>query len=167
MKSTLLYGLLVSFCFCVKATGTEDLIKIPEGNNLKLTLHAEGNQIYKCDEEVGSFGWKWIAPEAKLIDSENQTEVGSHGSGPTWNHKDGSRVSAKMLQKIESPDADAVPWLLLEATEQQGVGVLTGTAFILRLNTKGGVAPINDCTSDTKGRKVSVPYSADYMFYGK
>ena len=46
------------------------------------------------------------------------------------------------------------------------IGKLTGTRFIQRLNTCGGVMPATGCTeAGHVGRKALVPYTADYYFY--
>jgi len=45
-------------------------------------------------------------------------------------------------------------------------GKLTGTKFIQRLNTCGGVAPATGCSEAAHvGRKALVPYTANYYFY--
>jgi len=65
-----------------------------------------------------------------------------------------------------SPGATAsdIPLLKLDVTSRQGSGQLSGVATILRLNTKGGVG---EGPCERAGTFLSVPYSADYMFYGK
>ena len=46
--------------------------------------------------------------------------------------------------------------------------MLSKTTFIQRLNTTGGVAPADGCsTSADVGKQVLVPYTADYYFYKK
>jgi hypothetical protein len=46
--------------------------------------------------------------------------------------------------------------------------MLSRTTFIQRLNTKGGVAPADGCsTSAEVGAQALVPYTADYFFYRK
>jgi hypothetical protein len=47
-----------------------------------------------------------------------------------------------------------------------GGTILSKTTFIQRLNTRGGVAPADGCsTQDDVGRQMLVPYTADYYFY--
>ena len=46
-----------------------------------------------------------------------------------------------------------------------GAGAMSGITYIQRVNTKGGVAPPDPCTSATAGSKKVVPYQADYVFY--
>jgi Protein of unknown function (DUF3455) len=66
----------------------------------------------------------------------------------------------------------AIPWLLLTVVGFKdgptGGDTLSGTKFIQRLNTSGGVAPATGCSSPTDvGNKAFVPYTADYFFYKK
>jgi Protein of unknown function (DUF3455) len=66
---------------------------------------------------------------------------------------------------VPSPDADSIPWLLVNVVSHEGSGVLSRASSIQRLNTKGGKAPASGCDSATAGKEVRVPYSADYLFY--
>ena len=48
----------------------------------------------------------------------------------------------------------------------RGSDCLTVTTFVQRVNTSGGVAPSNGCSSPADaGRQAFVPYSADYVFF--
>jgi len=43
---------------------------------------------------------------------------------------------------------------------------LTQAKYIQRLNTRGGTAPAGGCAASADlGRRVFVPYTADYFFY--
>ena len=43
---------------------------------------------------------------------------------------------------------------------------LTGTTFIQRVNTSGGMEPSTSCPESTAvGTRAFVPYTADYFFY--
>ncbi len=144
-----------------------ETIKVPDVNTLQLVLHGKGDQIFTCVKEGHAYTWLWQAPEAKLYD-EHEAEVGSHGAGPTWTHKDGSSVTAKLLQKVAAPDKTAAPWLLLESTGNKGKGVFSDTAHILRINTQGGIAPpAEECDDKHVGSEKRMAYSADYNFYRK
>ena len=67
---------------------------------------------------------------------------------------------------------DAIEWLLLEATGTQ-IGVtggvkLSGTVYIQRVNTVGGIKPpAGECTAATINTRKLVPYEADYYFYAR
>lgn len=138
-------------------------IQAPDGYQV-VTLHAQGNQIFLCTAEQGMYKWQWQAPDALLYDQNNHV-VGKHGAGPSWHHRDGSWVIGKVVQKIESPKKDAASWLLLKATKHSGQGVLAKASYIQRINTQGGLTPVDACNSNHLGLEKSVPYSADYMFY--
>jgi Protein of unknown function (DUF3455) len=68
------------------------------------------------------------------------------------------------------PNTGSIPCLMLQSIGSQA-GTLGGTAlskttFIQRLNTRGGVAPADGCsTEEDVGRQRLVPYSADYYFF--
>jgi hypothetical protein len=97
----------------------------------------------------------------------------------TWQSSfDSSRVWAQTLHAIPAgsnascPNAGAIACLLLQSIGSQagptGGGVMTGTTFVQRLNTKGGSAPADGCSTVTDvGRQALVPYSADYYFFRK
>jgi hypothetical protein len=65
--------------------------------------------------------------------------------------------------------AGAIPWLLLQVMAQDGpIGGhrLAATIAIQRLNTSGGTAPATGCSGPSDdGKKILVPYAADYFFY--
>jgi hypothetical protein len=68
------------------------------------------------------------------------------------------------------PNAGSIACLLLQSigSEQGPFGgkSLSKTTFIQRLNTAGGSAPLEGCsTSADVGNQTLVPYTADYLFY--
>lgn len=169
--SNKLVFLIALFLFCYRLalaeTAIPDAIKVPDGNKSLLTVHAKGDQIYLCGLEAGVYKWKWQAPDAKLYDSQEQTLVGRHGAGPSWEYRDGSSAKAKVIQKVDAPDKANVPWLLLEVTQHKGDGLLAQASYIQRINTQGGVSPSSGCDTNHIGAEQRVPYSADYNFYSK
>jgi hypothetical protein len=143
-----------------------DKIKAPAGEVLVLAAHATGFQIYTC--QLGTDGqpaWSFKAPEAELRDTTDRV-IGRHYAGPTWKHDDGSDVTGKVVAKVDSPDADAIPWLLLTATNHSGTGTLAGVSTIQRVHTKGGQPPAaGRCTSSNLDATSKSSYIADYYFY--
>jgi Protein of unknown function (DUF3455) len=136
----------------------------PAGEQLLVQVHAKGDQVYVCKEGVTEFAWNLKAPDAQLFDKDGNP-VGKHFAGPSWEAKDGSRVTGKAVANVPSPDADSIPWLLVNVVSHEGSGVLSRAASIQRINTKGGKAPATGCDSAHAGQETRVAYSADYLFY--
>ena len=130
-----------------------------------LTVSATGVQIYQCRTDAsGAPAWAFVAPEAELFDHRGRS-VGTHGAGPHWTAHDGSRVVGKLRARADAPRADAIPWLLLDATANAAPGAFGGVTSIQRLRTTGGVAPAGGCRADTAGATARVPYTADYVLF--
>jgi hypothetical protein len=61
----------------------------------------------------------------------------------------------------------AIAWLLLTTKSVGPDGAFANVTSIQRINTKGGGAPASsDCTAASLGKKVRIPYSADYAMFG-
>jgi Protein of unknown function (DUF3455) len=129
--------------------------------------HAAGVQIYRCradKDDAARFEWLLKEPEADLFDRAGN-KIGKHYAGPTWEAKDGSKVTGEVVARADSPDPKAVAWLLLSAKSTSGNGVFRDVRFIQRLHTVGGIAPSNGCNQASAGSEVRVSYSAEYWFY--
>ena len=101
----------------------------------------------------------------------------------TWQSSlDSSKVWAAVLDTTKNviqagtdascPNTGSIACLLLTSigSEQGSFGgkTLSKTTFVQRLNTAGGSAPEDGCsTSADVGNQVLVPYTADYVFYKK
>ena len=158
---------LLTFAFAQESTKPEvpDQIKTPAGQELTLVAHATGFQIYTCQRGTdGQPAWVLKAPEAELRDNTDRV-IGSHYAGPAWKHNDGSEVTGKVLAKVDSPDANAIPWLLLTATNHSGTGMLARVSTIQRIHTNGGQPPATPCTSSNLDATSKSSYVADYYFY--
>jgi hypothetical protein len=143
-----------------------DKIKAPAGEEVVLQAHASGSQIYVCQPGADAkFGWTLKAPEAELHDQQGVV-IGRHFAGPTWKHNDGSEVTGKAVAKVNSPDPDSIPWLLVTVTGHSGDGVLSRVTTIQRIKTKGGLPPpAADCNSAKQNLEVKSSYTADYYFF--
>jgi hypothetical protein len=97
-----------------------------------------------------------------LYDPAGNEIVGIHYGGPTWESASGSYVVAAVIDR-DTPNPDAIPWLLLGAVDSDGPGIFDGTTYIQRVNTVGGLAPA--APGDFPGDQARVPYTADYYFY--
>jgi hypothetical protein len=99
----------------------------------------------------------------------------------TWQSSfDSSKVWAQVLHANSigagtdpsCPNSGSIACLLLQAVGSQdgpgGGSALSKTTFVQRLNTKGGSAPEDGCsTSADVGNQTLVPYTADYYFFHK
>lgn len=143
-----------------------DNLKAPAGEEVILTAHAMGVQIYVCREgEDQKYSWTLKAPEAELADATGKKIV-HHSAGPTWKHNDGSEVTGRVAGKHDAPKADAIPWLLLTATSHAGEGTFGRVTTIQRIHTEGGLPPkASSCDASANGKESRSAYTADYYFY--
>jgi hypothetical protein len=143
-----------------------DKIKAPAGEEVVLQAHATGSQIYVCQPGTdGKPTWILKAPDAELHDQQGAV-IGRHYAGPTWKDNDGSEVKGKAAARVDSPDPDSIPWLLVSVTDHSGDGVLSRVTSIQRIHTKDGQPPpAVDCNPSKQNTEVKSGYSADYYFY--
>lgn len=171
-------------------------IKVEPGNVAFLVGHAVGTQNYICLPSGTGFKFVLFTPEATLFktlfkDVNPEHQIITHYFSPnlspippevkdtiraTWQYRDTSTIWAKAdgsATHDTDPDfvaPDAVAWLRLPVVGAQdgptGGHTLTKTTFVQRLNTHGGLAPSEGCSSLTDvGTQAFVPYKADYFFY--
>jgi len=175
----------------VAAPKVPDTIQAPAGNKAFLVGHAVGTQNYICRPAGNGVKFMLFTPEAVLSEGKQQltshyfspnpfeansepTVLGDRMVRPTWRHsRDASTVWAKAVPNAASAvTSDAIPWLLLQVAGAQkgptGGDALTPATFIQRINTTGGLAPSEGCTSPAEiGNQAFVPYTADYVFFKK
>jgi hypothetical protein len=158
-------AMLALFFFLPQAHDTTP----PANAHTQLTVVGHGVQIYKCtaQTEAASATFKWVfqSPEATLFDTTSKQPVGVHSAGPTWTWNDKSAVVGKLLQSQPSPNADSIPWLLLEAHSTGEPGALSNIKFVRRSNTQAGAAPVTGCDAQHQDNIIRVPYEATYTFY--
>lgn len=137
-------------------------VALPPDEEIAFRLDARGTQNYECRaKEGGTVEWVLVAPEADLFDSTG-AKVGKHYAGPTWESTaDGSKFTAKVKARAPAPEPDAIPWLLLAATQTTGDGVMGRVKSVQRTDTHGGTPPAGACSA---GQAVKVPYTAVYSF---
>jgi hypothetical protein len=152
------------FSFSAAAQQVPQQVQPPPAEHLLLQVHAKGDQVYTCKSDAAQFSWALKAPDAQLFDKDGKA-FGKHFAGPSWEASDGSRVTGKAVANAPSPDADSIPWLLVNIVSHEGSGVFSNATTIQRLNTKGGKAPASGCDASHVGKEVRVAYSADYLFY--
>jgi hypothetical protein len=122
----------------------------------------QGVQIYKCtQQDDGSMQFTQHDVRADLTQGIHHSFVQPDSNQPQWAAPDGSKVTGKKVSEKPAGDGN-VPELELEATQSGNpAGLLSKTKKILRVNTKGGVAPSGPCQPEAT---IEVPYQAEYRF---
>lgn len=134
----------------------------PRGERV-MTLAASGVQNYVCEFDARHrLGWVFRSPNATLFDASGRAVL-SHGAGPSWEAKDGSRIVGHAIAQLPSETKASVPQLLLETHSTAGNGVLSAVRYVQRVNTVGGLMPAAPCS--TEHEVGSSPYLAEYVFY--
>ena len=134
-------------------------LEVPGGNKVSFHVYAVGVQIYRWSGSA----WAFVAPAAVLYaNADHDGEVGTHYAGPTWKSNSGSKVVGWRIAGC-TPDATAIPWLLLQTVTANGPGIFHRVTYVQRVNTVGGLAPAAPGTS--VGDEAQVPYTAEYFFY--
>lgn len=143
-----------------------DKIQAPAGEQVVLKVRASGSQIYVCQQGTdGKSGWTLKAPDAELRDDQGKI-IGHHYGGPTWKHNDGSEITGKAVARVDAPDPNSIPWLLLSVTGHSGSGVLSRVTSVQRIHTKGGQPPAAaECDASKQGSEFKSSYRADYYFF--
>ena len=165
MTKSLLIGCIFAGLILLASPASAEVtatIAAPD-DTLVATIHAAGAQVYECKADAGGkLAWQFREPIATLI--VNGQTVGWHHAGPSWDLADGSAVVGKLAGRAPGESPKDIPLLKLDVISRRGSGLLANVTTIQRLNTKGGVA---DGSCDAAGTFLSVPYSADYLFYKK
>jgi hypothetical protein len=161
---------IVGGCASAPITAPPDVppnLRPPADQTAFIEARATGVQIYECSskpDQPSTFEWTFRAPEAALVDRTGRS-IGKHYAGPTWESIDGSTVVGEVKSRDPGPDKLAIPWLLLTAKSTAGTGVFSQTKSIQRIQTAGGNAPSQACTSENAKQVARVPYTATYYFY--
>ena len=160
---------LLLMVLCLPALGYAEIqipasIKVPDGHQAFLSVHAKGDQIYQCQTKDGGYHWQIQAPDARLFDDEGHI-VGKHYEGPVWEYHEGSRVQGKILARHDKSADSAIPWLLVQIVGQSGQSSFANTRYIQRINTQAGLPPTTGCDGNHLGMEKRVAYTADYVFY--
>ena len=136
-------------------------IQVGAGHEVAFHAYALGVQVYRWNGTA----WAFVEPVANLYaDAGYRGQVGTHYAGPTWESNSGSSVIGRRVPGTGcSPNANAIPWLLLEKVSTEGPGIFSGVTFVQRVNTTGGVAPTTP--GSTVGEEARVSYTAEYFFY--
>lgn len=144
-----------------------DPIKVPAGNKLAMETVGVGEITYECRDKAGAAGqteWVFVGPMAALNDRSGKQVGTYYGPPATWQSLDGSKVTGTQVA-VAPAGAGNIPYQLVKANPAVGSGAMTGVTFIQRVALKGGVAPASECGMSTKGKRETVKYQADYIFW--
>ena len=153
----------------MKAPDVPAAIAVPPGHNVAMTAVGAGDLAYECRAKAGAatdYEWAFVGPDAVLYSQDRTATIGKYYGGPTWESSDGSKVTGKQLA-VSPGKPGAIPLQLVQANPSTGTGAMTNVAYIQRLNTQGGTAPATPCSASNVGKKETVKYQADYVFYKK
>jgi hypothetical protein len=173
LRSVLLLPLVLAFAAKAEVSQAPFVppeLVVPAGNQIVLSAHADGFQIYDCVADAsGHLAWTFHAPLALLRTDDRHLVVLHFGgidtglpAGAYWESVlDGSRVHGGNV--ISVPNPGAIPLLRLQGVDHAGEGIFANVSFIQRLETVGGLAPNGSC--GRAGIQSFVPYTATYVFY--
>lgn len=142
-------------------------VQVPAGHRVALETVGQGSIAYECRAKAAAPAdseWVFVGPDARLVDRRGQAVGRYWGPPATWEHADGSKVTATQVA-VAPAAAGSIPLQLVKANPAMGSGAMTGVTYIQRVATRGGVAPAAPCTTANRGAKEVVPYRADYIFY--
>jgi hypothetical protein len=147
-----------------------EALQVPDGSKLSSRAYAVGVQIYVATPSTSDptkLVWTFTGPEANLFDADG-AYIGFHYAyaGPTrpaWESESGSLVVGARYVPPVVVNSSAIPWLRLDAVHASGPGIFKRVAYILRVNTTGGLAP--DTPPTLVSQEVRVPYTAEYLFF--
>lgn len=182
-RSTLAFSLLAatSLAACAGMPAPKDMpmatpysqdslpetVKVPAGHQVAWETVGSGEITYECRPKAGmpgAFEWVFAGPKAELKSRQGVLLGSYYGPPATWAALDGSKLTGTQVAVAPS-SAGNIPLQLVKATPAMGAGTLTGVSHIQRVATQGGVAPALPCTSDGLGRRETVKYQADYIFW--
>jgi hypothetical protein len=136
---------------------------VPKDKQPLFILRGEGTQTYTGEEKDGKLQWSGSSPKAVLLDYRTGEQVGTHSKGPTWVDDAGSKLTGTLIEKDPSPNANAIPWLLLGAKSENG-GRFAKVTNIQRVDTWGGM--VGPAAPTKVGETKEVRYEATYVFLG-
>ena len=137
-------------------------IKVPSDREPALQLAAQGAQIFRCEKRDGSFVWTFRQQDAQLLDASGKV-VGRHGASFSFEHSDGSRLTATIVSYDEAPNSADLRWVLM-TTRSFGKGAFDGITHVQRIKTRGGMPP-EKCDAAQANQLLRVDFSADFVFY--
>jgi len=138
----------------------------PRDGQAFLTTTASGVQIYSCEYDANHrLDWVFKSPRATLYNTAGEAVI-EHSAGPSWEAKDGSRITGHVIAQVPSDAPGGIPQLLLAAngaTDVPANGTLSGVRYVQRIDTAGGAKPPAACSVEHAAG--NSPYIAHYIFF--
>ena len=161
------------------AVGTQGYVCLPQGAGASWTVTGARPEATLFQSFLGrqiEIVTHFLSPVTNPND--NAPKPLAFGNATWQNTHDSSKVWAQALKSIAAgsdescPHTGAITCLLLQTIGSEegpnGGKVMTRTTYVQRLNTSGGSAPADGCsTAADVGKQTLVPYSADYYFFRK
>ena len=159
--------------------GTQGYTCLPSGTGASWTVNSprpEATLFMNIFGQPVQIITHFLSPDTDTNPADNVPNPVPFGS-VTWQSSfDSSKVWAQAQHTVPAgseaacPNSGAIACVLLESIGVQqgptGGKGMTPTTFIQRLNTKGGSAPADGCsTAADVGKQTLVPYTADYFFF--
>jgi hypothetical protein len=159
------------------AAGTQGYVCLPQGTGASWTVNAARPEATLFQTFLGQdfqIITHFLSPDTNP--NQNAPDPLAFGNATWQSSLDSSKVWAQTLHSIAAgsdpscPNAGSISCLLLQSIGSlqgpAGGTLLSKTSFIQRLNTKGGSAPADGCsTSADAGKQTLVAYTADYYFF--
>jgi hypothetical protein len=142
----------------VTPPGAPPALRVAKNEVLAVEAFASGAQVYECGP-----GGQWLAKgaEAELADRQGKP-LGTLSAGPTWEARDGGKVTAAIKAEEPGRKSDDLAWALFIASSAPRGGMLGRTSSIQQMDTVGGGAPRTSCMQGDRSR---LPFKATYYFY--
>ena len=142
-------------------------VQVPPGNSVFLETVGIGQITYECRPKAGAAGqfeWVFVGPDARLMERDGKAFGRYFGPPATWESQDGAKVTATQVA-VAPATPGSIALQLVKANPASGTGRVTGTTYIQRVATKGGVPPVMACAAGNAGARDVVQYQADYIFW--
>jgi len=143
---------------------------VPAGEREVERLVARGVQTYECrahPRDAAKAGWSYVASELEMTDGAGKA-IGRHTFAPAvWEARDGSKLIGEIRARADAPQAGNGPWLLVSTRSVGGPGRFSSITSLQRVNTHGGIAPVDGCDVKNLGAKQRVPLTADFVLFTK
>ena len=144
-----------------------EAIRVPAGYQAVLEAKSNGSLLYECQAvKRAPFEYEWLirSPGVDLTDTYGYSIQHKPGSRANWIHRDGSSVVSREFVEVANGSHN-LPLQTYKVEPSGTPGALQNVSYVQRLRTLGGWMSVIPCTSAQLGRRVTVPYEADYVFW--